>query len=101
MDNRRDSIKEGKAIFARQFQDRFGERWCGEGACCDNAIAPRLWRQITNFAIFNRNQRMLGEYHCHRVREVVTVHRQRAARRELMQLAHAHDEAIAAPHFLV
>ena len=60
---------------------------------------PIFWRQIRNLFASNLNQGMRFQRGGDSLRETVPVHRQRATRRDLMGIAHGHDERLHPPHF--
>ncbi len=97
----RDGVEEGQRILAGQRLDRAAEGRGGERAGRDDDAVPILRRQAGDLAALERDQRMARNALGDLGGKAVAVHRQRAARRQLMRVARRHDQRAAAAHFLM
>ena len=71
----------------------------GQGAGGNNDIGPVRWRQANHFFAHNRDQGVGFKPGGNLGRKPLAIHRQSAARRDLMHIAAGQDDRAAAPHF--
>ena len=99
MHDRRDRIEKRQRVLIRQFANRFGERRRGEGAGCDDHVAPFGGRQTGDFGAVDLDQRMVVQGPGDGCGKPVAVDRQRAARGHLVGVGGTHDQRSQPAHF--
>ena len=101
MHDRRDRIEERERVLAGDAPDRLRELGRGQRAGRDDHVAGGRIGQRRHRLAADLDQHLGLQRVLHVRGETVPIDRERAARRQLVRIARAHDKRVAAPHLLV
>ena len=98
VDDWRDRVEEGEAVFAGMRQDVPSQGFRSQRPCRDDAVAPVFGRKASDLLVTNFDQRMRLEGSGDSLRKSFAIDRKCRACRYLMSVCHAHDERIHSAH---